>query len=198
MSKKENQRIALTKRLLKENLLRLMSEKNIQTITVSELCKAAEINRSTFYNHYSCPADVLAEIENSVITDLEQIWEKESFKQNWTLDKRIEALCTYLQENSSLARLLFRDSDTNSRFASLLFNSSHVNATYEQVFFDAKNQDSTRLIITFLKNGAYHMIRQWLLEDIPITPKEMGKLVHFMGTQGWEKASGDKQSEPKF
>ena len=30
MKKKENQRIALTKRLLKESLLRLMSEKNIQ------------------------------------------------------------------------------------------------------------------------------------------------------------------------
>ena len=167
MKKKENQRIALTKRLLKESLLQLMSEKSIQNITVSELCDTAEINRSTFYNHYGCPADVLKEIEAGVIADLDQIWEKESLARNWALDKRVEALCSYLQDHLKVAKLLFRDSDTNSEFATLLFQAAHVQATYDQVFSYVKNQDSKRLVITFLTNGTYHMIRQWLLEDVP-------------------------------
>ena len=94
MEKKENQRIALTKRLLKESLMQLMSEKNLSKITVSELCETAGINRSTFYNHYGCPADVLIEIENGVIADLEQICEEKGSGQDWPLSKRIEALCT--------------------------------------------------------------------------------------------------------
>lgn len=77
MKTKENQRVALTKRLLKETLLVLMEEKNIQNITIVELCNMAEINRSTFYNHYGCPADVLLDIENSVVNDLDEIWTKE-------------------------------------------------------------------------------------------------------------------------
>ena len=93
MKKKENQRIALTKRLLKESLLQLMEEKNIQNITVSELCERSEINRSTFYNHYGCPADVLKEIEMNVIADLVQIWEENGAENNWPVNKRVEALC---------------------------------------------------------------------------------------------------------
>lgn len=189
MKEKENQRIALTKRLLKENLLLLMSEKSIQNITIRELCDAAGINRSTFYNHYGCPADILNEIENSVITDLEEIWKANGAGQNWPLNKRIEALCTYLLENRSLSKLLFRDSDTNSEFAALLLNASHVLATYDQVFSYVKDPDSKRLMFTFLTNGAYHVIRQWLLEDIPKTPKEMGDLVYLVATQGWEPPS---------
>ena len=52
MGEKQNQRVALTKRLLQESLLQLMKEKNIQNISVKELCEASGINRSTFYKHY--------------------------------------------------------------------------------------------------------------------------------------------------
>ena len=187
MEKKINQRITLTKRLLKESLLKLMSEKSIQKISVSELCEAAGINRSTFYNHYGCPEDVLKEIEVEVISDLSQICENDPNGQNIQMNKRIEALCTYLQEHLTLAKLLFRDGDTDSEFATLLFNAAHVQATYDQVLSYAKNQDSKRLIITFLTNGAYYMIRQWLLEDIPKTPKEMGDLIYLVATEGWDK-----------
>ena len=48
MEAKENQRITLTKRLLKESLVRLMEAKSLQKISVSELCKDAGINRATF------------------------------------------------------------------------------------------------------------------------------------------------------
>lgn len=184
MKKKENQRIALTKRLLKESLLQLMSKKSVQNITVSELCSAAEINRSTFYNHYGCPADVLKEIETDVVTDLQQIWEEEGSAKNWPMNKRVEALCTYLQEHKKSAKLLFRDSDTNSEFATLLFQAAHVQAAYAQAFPYVTDPDSKRLMITFLTNGTYHLIRQWLLEDIPKTPKELGDLAYLVATQG--------------
>ncbi|MGN1167912.1 MAG: TetR/AcrR family transcriptional regulator [Lachnospiraceae bacterium] len=189
MKKKENQRITLTKRLLKEALLQLIEKKNIQTITVSELCELSGINRSTFYNHYGCPADVLKEIEMYVIDDLIQIWKANESDKNWSVNKRVEALCTYLQEHKKLSKLLLRDSDTHSEFATLLFQAAHVRSIYEEMFAYAKSEDSKRLMITFLTNGTYHMLRQWLLEDIPKTPKEMGDLVYLVATQGWDRSS---------
>ncbi|MGN1399472.1 MAG: TetR/AcrR family transcriptional regulator [Erysipelotrichaceae bacterium] len=187
MKKKENQRIALTKRLLKESLIKLMAEKNIQQITVMELCQAAEINRSTFYNHYGCPQDVLQDIENSIIVDLEKIWEKEVSGKNWPLNKRVEALCTYILDNRQLFELLLRNSDTTSGFASLLMNAAHVRMTYDQVFSYGDNNDSKKLLITFLNNGAYYMIRQWILEDMPISAKEIGDIIMNIATHGWMK-----------
>lgn len=189
MKQKGNQRIALTKRLLKENLLRLMEKKNIQTITVSELCQASEINRSTFYNHYGCPEDVLKEIEMDIITDLVQIWQKNGEGKSWPINKRVEALCAYLRDRKKLSKLLLRDSDTHSEFAALLLQSAHVRSIYDQTFAYVKDQESRQLMITFLSNGTYHMIRQWILEDIPKSPKEMGDLVCMMATQGWDKST---------
>ena len=107
MNTGENQRIKLTKRLL-----RLLAKKDIQHITVSELCDGAEINRSTLYNHYVCPVDALAEIECGIVTDLEQIWQRKSARKDWPLSKRVESLYGYLQEHRDLAKLLFRSSDS--------------------------------------------------------------------------------------
>lgn len=39
MNRQENQRVALTKRLLKEQLTTLLQKKSIQKITVVELCQ---------------------------------------------------------------------------------------------------------------------------------------------------------------
>lgn len=50
---KENQRIAITKGLLKESLLHLLKKKKIDRITITELCQESGINRSTFYR-YAC------------------------------------------------------------------------------------------------------------------------------------------------
>ena len=112
----------------------LLAEKSIKNITVSELCQAAEINRSTFYNHYGCPADVLREIEISVIEDLTKIWEGHRAGKNWPVNERVEALCTYLLEHKNISKLLFRDSDTNSEFATLLIQATHLQSVYNQIF----------------------------------------------------------------
>lgn len=62
MDKHENQRVRLTKKLFRDSLIALLRKKKIYQITVSELCAAAELNRSSFYKHYGNVYDVLAEL----------------------------------------------------------------------------------------------------------------------------------------
>ncbi|MGN1316983.1 MAG: TetR/AcrR family transcriptional regulator [Acutalibacteraceae bacterium] len=183
MEKKGNQRIALTKRLLKESLSKLMKDKYIHNITVKELCEISGINRSTFYNHYGCPADVLREIELEFIDDLEKIYMNKYPDDNRDICKRTEALFTYLTEHYELAKLLFRDGDTDSEFPSLLFNAAHVTEIYEQTLSDVSDSYFKLLLTTFFTNGTYHVIRKWLLDDIPKTPQEMGELVNLFINQ---------------
>ena len=49
---KDDQRTALTKRLLREGLLRLLSKTDLNKISVTQLCIESGINRATFYRHY--------------------------------------------------------------------------------------------------------------------------------------------------
>lgn len=182
--KKENQRVKLTKKLLKQSLLELMDKKPVGNITVIELCEKAEINRSTFYNHYGCPNDVLYDIECDFVEDLEEIWQKNQDKEH-PIEKRVEDLCTYLQENKKLAQLLLKESYT-SEFPKLLFKASHVKNIYEKMFADIPDEQSRSLLITFVTSGTYNMLREWLNSADPLTPKQMGELMKTMSASTFE------------
>ena len=48
-----DRRVRKTRGQLRQGLVRLMREKSIQDITVKELCEECDINRGTFYLHYT-------------------------------------------------------------------------------------------------------------------------------------------------
>ena len=67
-------RIEKTKAALTYAFGQLLSEKSIEKITINELCNRANINRITFYNHYSDKYDffsqLLQEINNKATKEL--------------------------------------------------------------------------------------------------------------------------------
>ncbi len=50
--RKEDRRNAYTEKLIRDTVFELLKTKPIEKISVTEVCKIAEINRSTFYLHY--------------------------------------------------------------------------------------------------------------------------------------------------
>lgn len=63
---KEDLRVTKTKKLLYETLISLMEEKSFEEIKVSDICKKALINRSTFYSHYSDKYELFMELINTL------------------------------------------------------------------------------------------------------------------------------------
>ncbi len=62
MEKKPDRRTRYTRQTIRDTMLHLMEEKPFRKITVTELCRLAEINRGTFYLHYLDAEDVLDDI----------------------------------------------------------------------------------------------------------------------------------------
>ena len=66
MNTPNNKRSLSTEECLKNTLIALLKDKELVDISVTELCDTAEINRSTFYEHYedvfslgnACAADI--------------------------------------------------------------------------------------------------------------------------------------------
>ncbi len=50
-----------------------MEQKDVATISITELSELADINRKTFYLHYQSIEDVLSEIEDELISSLKEI-----------------------------------------------------------------------------------------------------------------------------
>lgn len=63
-AKKVDRRIRKTQLAIEEALLELMETKRIEEITVSELSIKADINRKTFYNHFTSIEEIVDKIEN--------------------------------------------------------------------------------------------------------------------------------------
>lgn len=70
MERKTDRRTLYTKGSIKEAYLAALREKSWNKITVSELCEAAEINRSTFYLHYTDSLAVFDEILDELLTEI--------------------------------------------------------------------------------------------------------------------------------
>ncbi len=63
-------RIKKTKRSIIDAFLELRAKKPLEKITVKELCERAEINKSTFYCHYTDIFDLQDQLETEVITPI--------------------------------------------------------------------------------------------------------------------------------
>ena len=61
---KTDARKRYTQMVLKQSLLKLLKEKPVNRITVKEVCELAQLNRATFYAHYSDCFALLESIEN--------------------------------------------------------------------------------------------------------------------------------------
>ena len=179
---KDDQRVALTKRLLQEGLLRLLEKKDIDSIRISELCEESGINRATFYRHYSEPRGILKNMRQNMIRDVQTFARKDKMGKN--LQSWLEDLCQYLYNHAELLRILFK-TRTDDEFVESIqalykeqFDSFHYKAIENQ------DEDSQKLMAYCYADGFYYILRQWILEPIHKTPAEVaGIMYRFLSSQ---------------
>ena len=175
MTHKENQRIALTRRLLQEGLLRLLAHTSLEDISVTALCKEAGINRATFYNHYASPSMLLAEMEKQLVSEL-----KEILTEPTTIDyitDQLEQYCIILKEHGDLMAILVRyhiDRDIADLITCATSYYEHNRLDVGQTPMDSS---TAYLVSTFLYSGAYSLIQEWLVRKIDKTPREIAELI---------------------
>ena len=176
MSRKENQRIALTKQLLQDGLLRLLESKELEKISVTELCRESGINRATFYNHYSSPQDLLTDLESRLVAELNDLLgNPETYDE---ILNQMESVCIFYQENARSILTLAKchaDADLADIFATLNQNYLNIRPAYRRL--STMDSGSAHLISTFLCTGCHHLIREWLIKDIQKSPREIAELL---------------------
>ena len=116
MEKKEDRRVKITKRMLKDALIELLKKKDIYHVSIRELCDSADVNRTTFYKYYGSQFDLLADMEN----DLLELISKAIEKNEANPEKIVAAACRYLEDNLEFARLIINN-NVDPNFANRLF-----------------------------------------------------------------------------
>ena len=70
--KKTDRRIEKTKKAIRIAFAKLLSEKDLNDITVKDIAEYAGINRKTFYNYYNGLYQVISEIEGEIAASFEK------------------------------------------------------------------------------------------------------------------------------
>lgn len=168
----ENQRVRLSKQMLKGALIDLLEEKSIKKVTVYEICARAQINRTTFYKYYGSPYDLLEDIEKDVFGEIDRRLRSQNFHDADSLTSTI----AYFEENLRTCRLLV-NSIKDTEFAEKLFAHPILMSLME--YFTPKDCDPRQMeyIRTFMWEGGYAMIRKWINSDERETPEEMSALI---------------------
>ena len=68
-----DKRVIRTKKAIRTALFKLMESKDISSITISELTALANVNRRTFYTHYSNITDILDETESEIVEEIQKM-----------------------------------------------------------------------------------------------------------------------------
>ena len=170
---KENQRIMITRRLLKENLIELLREKPIDKISVTELCKRAEINRSTFYAHYNVPRDVLLEIKCDFAAQIAE--SLRSLDKEATPKDKFISICAFIAAHADLEKIILANSADDEAAEAVFANMFDIWNVAAPFIRGDMDQDARRLVTVFFHQGVFRVIREWITREIPKTPAEIAE-----------------------
>jgi len=141
-------------------LLSLLAKKTLKEISVSELCKTAQITRGTFYNHFYDVFDVYDSIEQEFIDQLKE--RVESTDVTHLDNKFIFEIIQLIYDNYDLISVLVGDfKDT------MLFEKVYDFAREKYISeFIVKRPDidsnKIKMVFTYIVNGSMGLLIEWI------------------------------------
>ncbi|HEY8344997.1 MAG TPA: TetR-like C-terminal domain-containing protein [Bacillota bacterium] len=181
-----DRRVKYTKMVLRESLIKLLHDKPISRITVKELCAEADINRATFYTHYTDQFDLLKQIASQFIADVNSYLNSFALEQGEPgLLQLILKILEYAAENRELCRVLL------GRNGDMDFQTNIMQIVKERVVFEWRkkkkvDEATAEYIYTYVATGSIGVIRKWLFEADPEPPQKMAVLVARLANKGIE------------
>ena len=152
-------RATRTKQTIKIVCLKLLKEKSIEKITVSEICTLAKIHRSTFYNHYQDVYDLFDEVISDTETSLgQQLHEPSNTYKSFEETKNlIKNIIIFIQNNPEL--VLLQDAQKNSVLGNSLYN--QVKDRIANSFDIYPPEDYRHYTTAFAMGGIIRSVKIW-------------------------------------
>ena len=161
--KRTDRRTQYTRKVIKDALLDLLEEKAISTITITDICRMAEINRGTLYLHYKNLSEILDELFDDALNNIDSVYT------SITQEKVRECscgypLCLFLRKSTKYQPLFF-SSELRTMAIERMVKSN------EEEFIGALRQQTgqsdvaLRALLSFQLNGCFSVCQQ--LIDLP-------------------------------
>ncbi len=156
--RKMDRRTRYTRQAIREALLELMRQKSFSKVTVTEVCRLAEMNRGTFYLHYLDLCDVLDDILTEMTTETAC-----TLDHVLCLDRRCRGypFCDRIQNNSQYQVLFLDESITEKLMEKIAASCKEEYVTY-LMSHSLLTFPEAEAVFYFQMNGCLAINRQML------------------------------------
>lgn len=162
-----------SRELLCETFLDMARKMPIRKITVTDICRTAELNRSTFYDNF----ETLVDLKNAAVDALTKGFFYDSIalmQEPYPAEIAktvIVALLRRIAEEKKLFRHLIEDDYTAQYF------SSDVTLNFFENRFDRKHSREYEDYLLFFRAGTGSIINRWVLDDCAESPEELARSI---------------------
>lgn len=177
MAKAEYRSSIRSKNAIKKAVAKLIHEKAVEKITVSDIIREADISRGTFYAHYSDVGSVLEQIEGEELKVLMEYVDTFGLENILTdVTSLFEQICNYMSRDIEYYRMLAQSNVLNNFLWRLV-----------EVYYDklldlvmtqkrATNREKANIYLIYVTSGAKSTILAWLDGTLKGTPKEIAEI----------------------
>lgn len=163
VARKEDRRVKITKLLLKKSLIDLLYQKNINKITIKELCEIADLNRSTFYAHYTDAYDLLDNIKDEYMKNIIDEVPMMALKYSDS-DMVIKNILNYILDNKKLSKLLLGEKGEvtfQKRLMSIVYDD------LQEMLLKIENvsDEQAKFISSYIITGSIGVLQNWIEDD---------------------------------
>lgn len=162
-TKKLDRRVQYSRMVLRQSLLELLKRQPISKISVTDICALANVNRGTFYSHYSDQYDLLNQIQQELYDEIRSAIER-TLEMKSTLDLLYEIFHT-IEKNGDLCKVLFSDHG-DKEFLWKVLTVAHDKTIAQwkaSIAPMAINPVHLEWLYTFIVNGSIGIIQAWVL-----------------------------------
>ena len=157
----ENRSVRSTKKRLKDAFLQQLTHKPVNEISVKELTALADMNRGTFYTHYSDVYDLMSRIEDEYFAEFERSLAATASTEKELYDAML-SMFRYLGSNRQFfVAITGRNGDKgfSARLGRLMEEKCE---DFWQRCFPSVPRNTFEIYKIFLLSGLHGLIRQWL------------------------------------
>ncbi|OOM14631.1 TetR/AcrR family transcriptional regulator [Clostridium saccharobutylicum] len=181
---KKDRRIGKTQKSIRDALMKLLEEKDASQITIKELAECANINRKTFYMHYSSIDAIFDKIEDETIEKFLLILDKcDFFHDQFNEYAFFTSLNDVINEDFDFYQKLIR---ANSYNFLLIKVKKILKDTLIERFYKKLNNDKEvlNLYAEFTASGIMSMYIEWFNIDSKLSLEDLAKTASNIAFKG--------------
>jgi len=166
MNTVNNKRKKNSKKKIEKVFIELIQSKEINEISVTDICNLSKLNRSTFYANYIDIYDLADKIKEDLEKDFFSLYEDERKHQYNSND--FLKLFKHIKENQLFYKTYFKLGFDNN------YNITIYDTNLSKKYF---NDKFINYHIEFFKSGLTAIIKMWLKNNCKETPEEINSII---------------------